>query len=207
MAAGAALALVAIAAAVWVLALKTEPVQPGPLDVGGGDSVSAHFAPGQTGSASWIEVVNFGDQPAVLEAIEPVGMSPGMTVPKIYASGVDRSSAGGCCTQSWPPKTKYERESSIASGELHDPRGVKVPPTATLPEGPIAGVMLTVLLRAEQPGTYGFRGLAVTYTAGGQRYRRVITNAMTMCVAERFTRCDAIRTYTPLEAAAEAKQL
>ncbi len=182
---GVALLVLVVAVVAFVSWQRRERVG-GPVDVVAQDRVSSRFRPGQAGSIGWITLLNAGKEPAQLESVRPVGVDPGLVIERVYVAGQDRRPPGYSSTEAWPVPPGSDL--GLQAGRLLDPSRATIVPDAQVPDGQPVGVTLVIVLRADQPGDYAFRGVAVRYRVGGRRYRRVVTNAFTMCVSERATR-------------------
>ena len=64
--------------------------------------------------------------------------------------------------------------------DLHPVRGFEVAPRQRLPVN--AEVEFVFALRADKPGRYVIKGVAVEYTADGKRHRAIIRNGLGVCV-------------------------
>lgn len=178
---GGVLAVVAalIAGVVWQV---TRPLPQGPLDVEATDRVSSPFTTGKAGSVATIVIQNEGDEVATLDSATPVGVDPGLVVEHVYVADGRRTTGPYCCSNRWPPSRKLQPGVGFARSELRDPAGTRVPPFS--PEDRAPGVVLVVVVRADRPGAYAFRGVEITYRIDGKRYRRVLTNSFTACVTD-----------------------
>lgn len=183
----AVVAAAVIAAVVVAFARSGDDVRPGgPVNVAAQDRVSSRFRTGQTGSAGWITLQNLGQEPARIESVRPVGVDPGLVIERVYAVGHARPMMGYSATERWPASSSNSM--AFPPELLEDPSKVTVLPDSQVPDGEALGVALVIVLRADRPGDYAFRGVAVRYRVGDQQYRRVVTNAFTMCVSARATR-------------------
>lgn len=178
----------------------TRPLPAGPVDVGAEDRVSFPFAPGETGSAAWIAIFNNGTKPAVVDAMRPIGVDPGMRIVAAYLVGKGRPSYGYCCSRRWPVTPK-QYDGAYPTSMLHPPRGVEILPNRAFKKGEIMGATAVFAVRADRPGRYAFRGIELKYHIGSKHYRRVLTNAFTMCVSARPVSCPSKPGYSAEEAA------
>lgn len=177
-----------------------QPLPKGPVDVEATDRVSFPFKAGVAGSLGFITLLNPGDQTAVLESVRPVGVDRGLIVERIFAAGDTRSMGGYCCTAMWPP-SKEVAKVAFPMSDLRPVRGTLVRPDRSTPSNRAYGAAIVLIVRADRPGDFAFRGLEVTYRIGDREYRRVVTNAFTMCVSpDGRRRCEAKPGYSSAEA-------
>jgi hypothetical protein len=161
----------AAAAATWLLLIRDPGLSEGPLTSpdatsgGFGRTAGEPFAFGLP--VAW----NAGDQPAVLERVEPVNPTPGLRVLTTRAAGPDRKYLAVPATPEWP---------SDMLTDLHPVRGFRVDPRSQ-PDGE-RGVELVLVLQAGKPGRYQFKAVAVTYTVDGKRHRSYIRNGIGVCI-------------------------
>lgn len=175
--------LAAVAFAGFVASRISRPLPQGSVDVAAQDRASSPFKVRQAGSAAWIALYNRGEQPARIESIRPVGVDRGLVVEHVYVVGHARPRMGYCCSRRWPvDPASYSL--AFPTALLKPAKGAVVLPDRRVPRDQLAGVTVVLVLRADTPGDYAFRGLEVRYSIDGRDYRRVVTNAFTMCVSK-----------------------
>ena len=118
-------------------------------------------------------VINSGDEPAVLERIEPVDPTPGL---RLVHTRIARIGT----------QVPLVRLRPLARSEpLHRPAS-----RARLrgPPGDVAGwdrgAELIFVLRADSPGRYKFKAVAVEYRVGGKEHRAVLDIGLGVCVTK-----------------------
>jgi hypothetical protein len=116
-------------------------------------------------------VINSGDEPAIIERIEPVDPTPGLRVVQTRMNGSERKFfyfASG----RWPDPELYT--------DLHPVRGFVVHPKHV--KGWERGAELIFALRADDPGRYVFTAVAVEYRVGDNEHRAVLDIGLAVCV-------------------------
>ena len=113
---------------------------------------------------------NSGEESVVLERIEPVGATPGLRVLETRVSGPDREFLYVAATREWPSKEFTDLHRGGGSRSLRVQRL------------PVNAESSRVRLRADKPGRYVIKGVAVEYTVDGKRHRAIIRNGLGVCV-------------------------
>jgi hypothetical protein len=168
-----AIAVVAVALIAWLGFLSVRPPTAGPLDNDVAESLGLQRRVGQTFAYGLPVVINSGDEPAVIDRIEPVDPTPGLRVVETRMNGSERKYfyfASG----SWPDPTLYT--------DLHPVPGFVVHPETVT--GWERGAELIFALRADEPGRYVFRAVAVEYRVGGTEHRAVLDIGLGVCVTK-----------------------
>jgi hypothetical protein len=172
-AAALAIGVVAVALVAWLAFLSVRPPTPGPLDNDAAESLGLQRRVGQTFTYGLPVVINTGDEPAVIDRIEPVDPTPGLRVVDTRMNGSERKYfffASG----DWPDPTRYT--------DLHPVPGFVVHPETA--KGWERGAELIFALRADKPGRYVFRAVAVEYRVGGDEHRAVLDIGLGVCVTK-----------------------
>jgi hypothetical protein len=167
------LALTVVALLVWLGYRSVGPLTPGPLDNDVAESLGIQRRVGETFTYGMPVVINKGDEPAVLERIEPVDPTPGLRVVATRMNGSERKYfyfASG----RWPDPARYT--------DLHPVRGFVVHPESV--EGWERGAELIFALRADEPGRYVFKAVAVEYRVGSREHRAVLDIGLGVCVTK-----------------------
>lgn len=168
-----AIGVVALALVASLGFLSVRPPTPGPLDNDVAESLGLQRRIGQTFTYGLPVVINTGDEPAVIDRIEPVDPTPGLRVVDTRMNGSDRKYfyfASG----SWPDPTRYT--------DLHPVSGFVVHPETV--KGWERGAELIFALRADDPGRYVFKAVAVEYRVGGNEHRAVLDIGLGVCVTK-----------------------
>ena len=171
MVAFAAILVVGVAVGAWFALTRDGDPSPGPL--GSPEATSGGFGrtAGRPFAFGLAVAWNSGEESVVLERIEPVDATPGLRVLETRVSGADREFLYVAATREWPSKEFTD---------LHPVRGSRVAPRSA-PAGE-RGVEFVFALRADKPGRYVIKGVAVEYTADGKRHRAIIRNGLGVCV-------------------------
>ena len=168
-----ALAVAAVAVLAWLGYRSVRPPTPGPLAHDVAESLGIQRRVGENFTFGMPVVINSGDEPAVLERIEPVGSTPGLRVVHTRISGSERKyfyfSSGR-----WPDRSRFT--------DLHPVPGFVVHPENV--SGWDRGAELIFVLRADRPGRYKFRAVAVDYRVGGNEHRAVLDIGLGVCVTK-----------------------
>ena len=150
-------------------ALRADEPGPGPLGSEEGSVVSLPQETGRPAVFSLAVASNSGDEDAVIDDAQLVGLPAGIKVVETKVSGNDRES-NFAAEYDWPSK-RYS--------DLHDPKGFAVPPEAS--EAGRNGVQLIFVLRSETPGRYAFRGVDLDYRVGDRKYRNRLDYGFVAC--------------------------
>jgi hypothetical protein len=172
LAAAAAGIAVLAAAALWGSRELQAPT-PGPLADDAAASLGIQRRVGETFTYGMPVVINSGDEPAVLERIEPVDATPGLKLLATRVSGSDRRFyffASG----RWPDPSRFT--------DLHPVRGFVVHPRDV--KGWDRGAELIFVMRADRPGRYKFKAVAVEYRVGSSEHRAVLDIGLGVCVTK-----------------------
>jgi hypothetical protein len=170
-AAAAAVGVAALAAAVFWGYRELEAPTPGPLADDAAASLGIQRRVGETFTYGMPVVINSGDEPAVIDHIEPVDPTPGLKLLTTRISGSDRRFyffASG----RWPDPSRFT--------DLHPVRGFVVHPKDV--EGWDRGAELIFVMRADAPGRYEFTAVAVEYRVGDRQHRAVLDIGLGVCV-------------------------
>jgi hypothetical protein len=158
--------------------------EPGPLaSRQSRNAYQAYARTGQRFSYGVPVVHNEADRPLTLERVVVGRASPGLRVVAQHAGGPRRRAnliGGGPV--------------SYAGQDLHPLAGYELAPARTA-EGR-RGAEIVLDLRADRPGRYVLRDLAVEYRVGDRRHRARLPNAFAVCVAR--TLREAFRRRCPL---------
>lgn len=168
-----AIGVVAVALVAWLGFVSVRPPTPGPLDNDVAESLGLQRRVGQTFTYGLPVVINTGDEPAVIDRIEPVDPTPGLRVVDTRMNGSERKYfyfASG----DWPDPTLYT--------DLHPVSGFIVHPETA--KGWERGAELIFALRADEPGRYVFKAVAVEYRVGGNEHRAVLDIGLGVCVTK-----------------------
>lgn len=170
----AALAIaVALALVGWWGYREYGPTTPGPLARDVAESLGIQRRVGETFTFGMPVVTNSGDDPAVLERIEPVDPTPGLHLLHTRVSGLNRkfhSFASG----RWPDPSRFT--------DLHPVRGFVVHPRDV--RGWERGAELIFVMRADKPGRYKFKAVAVEYRVGSREHRAILDIGLGVCVTK-----------------------
>jgi hypothetical protein len=172
---GAALAVMVavIGLLAWVGYMSVRPPTPGPLANDAAESLGIQRRVGETFTYGLPVVINSGDEPAVLERIKPVDPTPGLRVVQTRINGSERRyfyfSSGR-----WPDPERFTDLHPVAGFVVH-PEDVK---------GWDRGAELIFVLRADRPGRYKFKAVAVEYRVGGREHRAVLDIGLGVCVTK-----------------------
>jgi hypothetical protein len=173
-----ALGLIVVVLVAWLGYRSVRPPTPGPLandDIA--ESLGLERRTGQRFTFGMPVVINSGDDPAVLERIEPVDPTPGLRLLRTRVAGAKRKHfyfASG----TWPDPTKW--------ADVHPVSGFVVQPETD--EGWERGAELLFIMRADRPGRYEFDSVAVEYRVGGNEHRAELEIGLAVCVVKRPTK-------------------
>ena len=165
------LAVAVVALLAWLGYRSVRPPTPGPLANDVAESLGLQRRVGETFTYGLPVVINSGDEPAVLERIEPVDPTPGLRVVHTRINGSERKYfyfASG----SWPDPSRFT--------DLHPVPGFVVHPEDV--KGWDRGAELIFVMRADEPGRYKFGAVAVEYRVGGIEHRAVLDIGLGVCV-------------------------
>jgi hypothetical protein len=137
-------------------------------------------------------VINSDDEPAVLERIEPVDPTPGLKLVDTRISGSNRKYRSFSSGR-WPDPSRFT--------DLHPVSGFIVHPEDA--PGWERGAELIFALRADEPGRYMFRAVAVEYRVGANEHRAVLDIGLGVCVTKGRTLPDK-RCNNPPDAGLDA---
>jgi hypothetical protein len=168
-----AVAVAVVALLAWWGYRSLGPPTPGPLARDVAESLGIQRRIGETFTYGLPVVINSGDEPAVLERIEPVNPTPGLNVIHTRVSGSDRKFfffASG----RWPDPSRFT--------DLHPVRGFVVHPDDV--KGWDRGAELIFVLRADTPGRYKFEAVAVEYRVGDNEHRAVLDIGLGVCITK-----------------------
>jgi hypothetical protein len=166
-----ALGVAGVAVLAWLGHRSLGPPTPGPLARDVGESLGIQRRIGETFTYGLPVVINSGDEPAVIERIEPVDPTPGLRVVQTRIAGAKRKYflfASG----SWPDPSRFT--------DLHPVPGFVVHPEYVA--GWERGAELIFVMRADEPGRYVFKAVAVEYRVGGREHRAVLDVGLGVCV-------------------------
>jgi hypothetical protein len=166
-----ALAVVVVALLAWLGYRSFGPPTPGPLARDVGESLGIKRRIGETFTYGLPVVINSGDEPAVIERIEPVDPTPGLQLLHTRIAGSKRKYfffASG----RWPDPSRFT--------DLHPVSGFVVHPDTV--KGWERGAELIFVMRADEPGRYVFKAVAVEYRVGGREHRAVLDIGLGVCV-------------------------
>lgn len=147
------------------------PPTPGPLASDVAESLGIQRRVGEIFTYGMPVVINSGDEPAVLERIEPLDPTPGLQLVHTRISGSKRKFfffASG----RWPDPGRFT--------DLHPVPGFVVHPKDV--RGWERGAELIFVMRADSPGRYKFKAVAVEYRVGGREHRAVLDIGLGVCV-------------------------
>jgi hypothetical protein len=170
------LALLAIAAVLllgWLVYRSVRPPTPGPLHNPEASSLGLVRKTGQTWGYGLPVVINTGDEPAVLTRIEIVDPPPGLRLVDTRVSGIRRKNYYFASSLTWPDRLGR-------FSDLHRVAGFEIQPENVA--GWNRGAELIFAVRAEKPGRYVFRAVAVEYRVGGSEHRVILDNGLAVCV-------------------------
>jgi hypothetical protein len=167
------LALIAAAVVVagWWGYRSFGPPTPGPLASDVAESLGLRRQIGETFIYGLPVVINDGDEPAVLERIEPVDPTPGLRLIHTRISGSNRKHFAFASGR-WPDPSRFT--------DLHPVRGFVVHPDDVT--GWERGAELIFVMRADNPGRYKFKAVAVDYRVGSREHRAVLDIGLGVCV-------------------------
>jgi hypothetical protein len=169
-----AVGVAVVALVVWLGYRSVRAPTPGPLandDVA--ESLGIQRRVGELFTYGLPVVINSGDEPAMLERIEPVDPTPGLHLIHTRISGSNRKHyffASG----SWPDPSRFT--------DLHPVRGFVVHPAEDA--GWDRGAELIFVLRADSPGRYKFKAVAVDYRVGGNEHRAILDIGLGVCITK-----------------------
>jgi hypothetical protein len=167
------LAATVVALLLWLGYRSVRPPTPGPLDNDVAESLGIQRRVGEDFTYGLPVVINKGDEPAVLERIEPVDPTPGLRVIDTRMNGSERKYfyfASG----KWPDPERFT--------DLHPVAGFVVHPESV--EGWERGAELIFALRADKPGRYVFKAVAVEYRVGSREHRAILDIGLGVCVTK-----------------------
>jgi hypothetical protein len=166
-------AVVAVAPLGWLGYREFAPSTPGPLASDVAESLGIQRRIGETFTYGLPVVINSGDEPAVLERIEPVDPTPGLRLLHTRIGGSKREFfyfASG----RWPDPSRFTDLHPVAGFVVH-PKDVR---------GWERGAELIFVMRADAPGRYEFDAVAVEYRVGGREHRAVLEIGLGVCVTK-----------------------
>lgn len=168
-----ALGVASVVLLAWLGYRAFGPPTPGPLARDVGESLGIQRRIGETFAYGLPVVINSGDEPAVIESIEPVDPTPGLRVVQTRISGSKRKHyffASG----RWLDRSLFT--------DLHPVSGFVVHPENVT--GWERGAELIFALRADEPGRYVFKAVAIDYHVGGREHRAVLDIGLGVCVTK-----------------------
>jgi hypothetical protein len=169
-----AIGLIAVALVAWLVHQSVRGPTPGPLandDIA--EALGLQRRVGVPFTYGLPVVFNSGDEPAVLTRIEPVQPTPGLRVVRTRIGGSERKFFAFASGR-WPDPELFT--------DLHPVPGFVVHPESV--KGWERGVQLIFALRADEPGRYVFRAVAVEYRVGGDEHRAVLDIGLGVCVTK-----------------------
>lgn len=169
-----ALGVAVVALLAWLGYRSFGPPTPGPLandDVA--ESLGIQRRVGETFTYGLPVVINAGDEPAVIARIEPVDPTPGLQLVHTRMSGSKRKYFAFASGR-WPDPTRFS--------DLHPVPGFVVPPDTVV--GWERGAELIFVMRADEPGRYVFKAVAIEYRVGGRDHRAVLDIGLGVCVTK-----------------------
>jgi hypothetical protein len=172
-AAALAIGVVTVALVAWLGYQSVRAPTPGPLANDVAESLGLKIRVGETFTYGLPVVINTGDEPAVIERIEPVDPTPGLRVVHTRINGSERKFfyfASG----RWPDPELYT--------DLHPVAGFVVQPQTVA--GWERGAELIFALRADDPGRYVFKAVAVEYRVGSREHRAILDIGLGVCVTK-----------------------
>lgn len=169
----AALGVAVVALLAWLGYRSFGPPTPGPLASDVAESLGIQRRVGETFTYGLPVVINSGDEPAVLARIEPVAPTPGLRVVHTRISGSARKYFAFASGR-WPDPGRFT--------DLHPVPGFVVHPENV--RGWERGAELIFALRADEPGRYVFKAVAVEYRVGGREHRAVLDIGLGVCVTK-----------------------
>ena len=170
-------AAAAIAAAVVVLSGDSTP-GPGPLGVTPDPNGLANHRPlGAPFTYSLPVIWNTSDRPVRVDGVRLIDRSPDLRLVAALVAGPDR------------PHHVYsgdyrDARKSARYGDLHPLRGYVLPPKGQ--GGGRRDHELVLVLQADRPGRWGFRGIEIDYSVDGTHYRDIDPSAYDACVSRSF---------------------
>lgn len=167
------LGVVVVALLAWLAYRSVRPPTPGPLASDVAESLGIQRRVGETFTYGLPVVFNSGNEPAVLARIEPVDPTPGLRVVETRIGGSEREFFAFASGR-WPDAELFT--------DLHSVPGFVVHPENV--EGWERGVQLIFVLRADSPGRYKFKAVAVEYRVGGNEHRAVLDVGLGVCVTK-----------------------
>lgn len=145
----------------------------GPLDTLEANRFGTHLAVGRPTAYGIPVVFNRGDRPITLRRAWPARATPGLGVRDVLVAGSRRRFE--LVSRDDPPRFRDLTD-------LHPLEGFKVAPMSSAAGK--RGVELVFILSAARKGRYGFRGVQVDYSVGGEDYREVFPNSYVACVGD-----------------------
>jgi hypothetical protein len=167
------LAAIAVALFVWLGYRSVRPPTPGPLSNDVAESLGIQRRVGETFTYGLPVVINTGDEPAILARIAPVDPTPGLRVVRTRVGGSQRKFFA-FTSGKWPDPELFTDLHPVAGFVVH-PENVR---------GWKRGVQLIFVLRADEPGRYVFKAVAVDYRVGGNEHRAVLDIGLGVCVTK-----------------------
>jgi hypothetical protein len=166
--------MVVVGLLAWLALHELRAPSQGPLGTPVAESLGIQRRVGETFAYGLPVVFNSGDEPAVLARIDLVDATPGLQVVATRMSGSERkfySFASG----RWLDRELFT--------DLHPVSGFVVHPTSV--KGWERGAELIFALRADDPGRYVFKAVAIDYRVGGSEHRAVLDAGLGLCVTRK----------------------
>lgn len=155
----------------------------GPLSAGTASLVTGmRPAVGDEVSIGHTLLLNYGDQPAVIEQVRLLGVTDGLELLGVFTRPVpDEHDQGMFLGEFGFPPPKWP------SKPLAEQNVVPVPTTFSETGDPAEGLELVIGVRATRPGVARARAVEFTYRVGDRRYREEYQGSIYLCApGERY---------------------
>jgi hypothetical protein len=125
--------------------------------------------------SSGLDIVTVeGDKPAVIEAVEVLGLSGPIEFLGVHTMRLPRENGTFSGDYGFPP-------TAWPTKPLSEQHMVPVSATRTASGEPEEALQLVIGVKVTGPGIARYRAVEVTYRVGGRRYREVFENPIYLC--------------------------